>query len=223
MLITHNNDAGAFAVCINRPTKHTAKNLARELKLTVELPFQMYWGGPVQQGSIWMVHDNSWHNEHSLYVDSRWNITSHESMFYHMADGDAPRDFRLAFGFCSWMPGQLDMELSGQAPFSKRSSWLYAKDVDPKWVWECPVDELWDNACQLSAGQAINTWLQEFTIRRGKKNIESYIDARITLLKSDMEKASNPHDKNWYNRLIQELTWAKSPFHSCNGKGFEDN
>ena len=38
-----------------------------------------------------------------------------------------------------------------------------------------------------------------------------------------MEKASNPHDKNWYNRLIQELTWAKSPFHSCNGKGFEDD
>ena len=159
MLITHNNSAGAFAVCLNRPTKHTAKKLSDELELDIELPFQMYWGGPVQQSSIWMVHDNSWHNDHSLFVNGQWNITSHESMFYHMADGDAPSDFRLAFGFCSWMPGQLDMELSGQAPFSKRSSWLYANDVDPQWVWDCPVDQLWDKSCELSASSAINTWL----------------------------------------------------------------
>ena len=36
-----------------------------------------------------------------------------------------------------------------------------------------------------------------------------YINVRIEQLKSDMAKAHDEHDKNWYNRLIQELTWAR--------------
>ena len=30
-----------------------------------------------------------------------------------------------------------------------------------------------------------------------------------------MDKAHDQHDKNWYNRLIQELNWAASPHHNC--------
>ena len=159
LLITHNNSAGTFAVCLNRPTKHSAKALSKELELDKELPFQMYWGGPVQQQSIWMVHDNHWHNDHTMYVNGLWNVTSHESMFHHMADGDTPRDFRLCFGFCSWMPGQLDMELAGEAPFNKKSSWLYLEDADPKWVFDTPVDELWEDATHTAGNAAIDSWL----------------------------------------------------------------
>tara|TARA_B100000886_G_scaffold228447_1_gene159302 strand:+ start:269 stop:490 length:222 start_codon:yes stop_codon:yes gene_type:complete len=35
-----------------------------------------------------------------------------------------------------------------------------------------------------------------------------YIKMRMEQLKCDMEKAHDPHDKQWYNRLIQELDWA---------------
>ena len=36
-----------------------------------------------------------------------------------------------------------------------------------------------------------------------------YITVRIEQLKEDMAKASKDYDKSWYNRLIQELDWAK--------------
>lgn len=36
-----------------------------------------------------------------------------------------------------------------------------------------------------------------------------YIKARIQQLTDDMNKAHDPHDKNWYNRLIQELEWVE--------------
>jgi hypothetical protein len=36
-----------------------------------------------------------------------------------------------------------------------------------------------------------------------------YIAVRIEQLKEDMAKASKDYDKSWYNRLIQELDWAK--------------
>ena len=37
---------------------------------------------------------------------------------------------------------------------------------------------------------------------------EQYIETRITQLKDDMNKAHDEHDRNWYNRLIQELDWV---------------
>jgi putative transcriptional regulator len=159
LLVTHHNHTGTFALCLNRPTKHSSKALSQELKLDKELPFQMHWGGPVQPSSVWMIHDHTWENEHTLYVDKKWRITSNESMFYHMADGDAPRYFRLCYGFSSWAGGQLEMELSGSGPFTKSNSWLIVKKSDPEWIFETAIDELWDKATELSGQEAISNWL----------------------------------------------------------------
>ena len=158
LLVTHNNSSGAFALCLNKPTKHTLASVGNELGIDKELPFQMFWGGPVNNGSIWMIHDKDWENEHTLYVNDKWRITSNESMFYHLADGDAPRTFRMAFGFCSWMPGQLDMELAGTPPFSKRSSWITLEDVSPEFVFETNVNDLWKDATELAGNKAIENW-----------------------------------------------------------------
>ena len=159
LLVTHHNSQGTFALCLNKPTKHTLSSLSEELKLDVELPFQLHWGGPVHHGSIWMIHDNTWENEHTMYVDEKWRITSNESMFHHMADGDAPRTFRLVYGFSSWAPGQLEAELAGIGPFSKKSSWVIAGKSEPEWMFEIPIDKLWDDATELASNQAIDTWL----------------------------------------------------------------
>ena len=49
-----------------------------------------------------------------------------------------------------------------------------------------------------------------------KKN---YIKNRISQLMDDMNRAHDEHDKNWYNRLIQELNWVQQaeekPTHNC--------
>ena len=53
-------------------------------------------------------------------------------------------------------------------------------------------------------------------MRRGTgKDIGQYIEIRIEQLKADRDKAHDPHDRNWYQRLIQELEWARSPHHNC--------
>ena len=53
-------------------------------------------------------------------------------------------------------------------------------------------------------------------MRRGReKDLEKYINVRISQLKQDMEKAHDDYDKQWYNRIIQELCWVKSQQHDC--------
>ena len=43
-------------------------------------------------------------------------------------------------------------------------------------------------------------------VRRVKPD---YITVRIEQLKEELTKPNTEHDKNWYNRLIQELSWVK--------------
>lgn len=45
--------------------------------------------------------------------------------------------------------------------------------------------------------------------RKTKKQPIKYIDGRINQLLEDKEKVSDPYDQQWYNRIIQELEWAK--------------
>jgi len=53
-------------------------------------------------------------------------------------------------------------------------------------------------------------------MRRGRQHtITDYINMRISQLTEDMDKASDDYDKQWYNRIIQELSWAKSQDHDC--------
>ena len=53
-------------------------------------------------------------------------------------------------------------------------------------------------------------------MRRGRdRDLEKYINVRIAQLKQDMEKAHDDYDKQWYNRIIQELCWVKSQQHNC--------
>lgn len=46
-----------------------------------------------------------------------------------------------------------------------------------------------------------------------------YIKVRIDQLKEDQAKAHDAHDKQWYNRCIQELDWVlqmdSKPTHNC--------
>jgi putative transcriptional regulator len=159
LLVTNHNSSGTFALCLNRPTKHNLDSVSSELGLDKQLPFQVHWGGPVHNGSIWMIHDHHWENDNSLYVDEKWRVTSNEEMFYNMADGDCPREFRILAGFASWMPGQLEMELKGAPPFSKNSSWLTVEKVDPEWVFNTPIEELWNDAVALCGSEAVERWL----------------------------------------------------------------
>jgi hypothetical protein len=43
-------------------------------------------------------------------------------------------------------------------------------------------------------------------MKRVKPN---YIEVRIEQLKEELSRPNTEHDKQWYNRLIQELDWAR--------------
>jgi|GEM_PF-1667501 len=52
-------------------------------------------------------------------------------------------------------------------------------------------------------------------LRSKKKSIEEYIEIRIEQLREDREKAQDSHDKMWYSRMIQELSWVTTRSENC--------
>jgi putative transcriptional regulator len=159
LLLTHHFNGGSFALCINKPTQFTLEDISVELELERPLYFPLYWGGPVTQSSIWMLHHPDWELENTIRVNENWSLTSNQSMFHHIADGDAPNYFRFMHGFSSWAPGQLEAELKGNPPWTPKSSWLVAEDPGAEWLFECPEENMWEHATELCSSQAVDNWL----------------------------------------------------------------
>lgn len=160
MLLSHDNSEGSFALCLNRPlNRQVHEILDSRLDLTANLNMILYWGGPVNPQTIWMLHDSGWRCEHTISVNDQWSMTSHISMFNHLANGDYPAYFRVFSGYAAWSLGQLEMELEGRGGWRPESSWLIAREVSPEWALEQDESDLWTQAVELSAKQAVGQWM----------------------------------------------------------------
>lgn len=159
LLLTYYDLDGALAICLNKPTSHTLEKISLEVGLDRPLNFPMYWGGPVNPGTIWMLHSTEWSIANTLNINNDWSLTSNEKMFWCAHEGDLPRYFRFFHGFCSWQPEQLDRELQGVPPWSHKSSWLTLDQPNAEMLLETPVDEIWQQCIELSGQQAVSNWL----------------------------------------------------------------
>jgi len=159
LMLTHNHRGGSFALCVNRPTEHRLQDFADELGFSTNMDFPIYWGGPVNSSTVWMLHDTSWQCEHTVPINDDWAMTSNLEMFHTLADGDCPKNFRLMLGYCSWGRNQLNSELEGLPPWKHSNSWLIAHNLGPEWLFDQPVDMLWEHATTLSGHQAVDSWI----------------------------------------------------------------
>lgn len=159
LMLTHDHSAGSFAICVNKVTEYTLQDISEELGIDTGMNFPLYWGGPVNSSTVWMLHSSDWSCEQTVPVDQDWSITSNIEMFAHLADGDFPKHFRLFLGYCSWSKGQLRCELEGHPPWNHSNSWLIAKNLGPEWLFEHPVELLWENCTTLCSHQAVDSWL----------------------------------------------------------------
>ena len=161
LMLTHDHASGSFALCVNKPTRWCLDDVmtAAEMDLEHVPRVPIYWGGPVSPQSLWMMHSAEWSTAKTVKLDAQWAMTSDNEMFQHLADGDFPQQFRIVMGYCSWTPGQLQLELEGRPPYHKQHSWLVAHNLGAEWLFEQAPEDIWANATTVSGHQAVDTWL----------------------------------------------------------------
>jgi putative transcriptional regulator len=86
LMITHEHDSGSFALCVNRPSPHTLRDVLANSDIDIINPpdIPVYWGGPVSSNSLWMLHSTDWATDDTAVISSAWAMTSSESMFHRL-------------------------------------------------------------------------------------------------------------------------------------------
>jgi putative transcriptional regulator len=147
---------GAQGWVMNRPTGHGVSEILKDMDVELGTDFELYWGGPVSPHTVWLLHEPSWRMSNTRDINDQWAVTSNELMFHALAEGDAPRYFKIMLGYSGWDKNQLNEELEGKPPRRHNHSWLVLRDPDTDWLAERADSELWREAVALSVQQTVN-------------------------------------------------------------------
>ncbi len=160
MMVTQATERQHVALCINRPSEYTVRDLGHKVGVDLDSDEPLYWGGPVSAGTIWLLHDNLWQSDNTFNLNQHLSMTSSNQMFSEMGSRHLPRHWRFIFGYACWSPGQLAGEIAGMPPWSRRHSWLTAElPLDPTWIFDTPSNDMWQQATEISGRQAVRSWI----------------------------------------------------------------
>ena len=147
ILLTEHHEHGSLGLMLNKRSTITIQEFAQQCGVELDIPGQLYMGGPVNTKSFCMLHSNEWTSANTMQVNSRLSISSTPTLLKDLQTGEKPMFYRLFVGLCGWAPDQLMSEYLGHPPFNHNKSWLtFASNYDI--IFKYDSKEQWTNALE---------------------------------------------------------------------------
>lgn len=109
VLLLHYDEEGAQGLVINRPMPATPKEILPDLEGIERYQGTLYWGGPVQLGSLRALLRSSDPPREAVHIFGDVYLLPLDE---HMPDAATDASgLRFFIGYAGWGAGQLDMEL----------------------------------------------------------------------------------------------------------------
>jgi putative transcriptional regulator len=160
LMVTQATERQHVALCLNRPSEYTVRELGHKVGVDIDSDEPLYWGGPVSASTIWLVHSSEWQSDNTCKLNQHLSMTSSNQMFLQIGQRHLPRHWRFVFGYACWSPGQLAGEIAGMPPWNRRHSWLTAElPLAATWIFDTAIADMWPQAAELSGRQAVRSWL----------------------------------------------------------------
>ena len=113
VLVMNNLGPAPVGVVINRPTPLPVARLFPDLKRLAELNDRVYFGGPVEIGSVWFLFRAAKAPEHAIRACNGVYLSASRELLLRLLDRDRPMDgLRIFMGHSGWGPGQLEAEIA---------------------------------------------------------------------------------------------------------------
>ncbi len=114
------NDLGNSApigLIVNRPTRVTVSELVSKIfpqyKPVAQLNGKVYFGGPVDFGTVWFLFRAATPPEHAFRAFDGVCVSADRDVLLHLLGRDKPMDgLRIFVGYSGWAPGQLQAEIA---------------------------------------------------------------------------------------------------------------
>ena len=113
VLALNNIGPAPAGLIINRPTKIAVSRLFPDVERLARLQDRVYFGGPVEVGSVWFLFRADAPRDHAIQVFDGVYVSADRELLLRLLGRDKPMDgLRIFIGHCGWAPGQLETEVA---------------------------------------------------------------------------------------------------------------
>lgn len=152
ILLTENHKDGSVGLVLNKATKVSLREFAKQNGVQMSVPGFVHLGGPISAKAMTMLHTNDWACDNTLRINDKISISSSQSILTKIAMGQVPRQWRIFVGLCGWTKGQLQSELEGSGPYDRNQSWLTAT-ANEDFLFALNGSEQWTESIELAGSE----------------------------------------------------------------------
>jgi len=159
VLIIEHDDTGAIGLQINKPFTNDLnfQTVMENVGLTSPHDRPLYSGGPTGSNRIHVVHSMDWSSPTTIRVNEHIGVSYDVSILAAIAENEGPEHFRVVAGFSRWLPGHLEGEVLGEAPWSIHHTWSFTP-AEPEIVFGLDDIEQWHAVINESTRIQVATW-----------------------------------------------------------------
>lgn len=154
-LFEHDVQHGAQGLILNKNMGFPVREIFSRNGFIVDTPQTVHKGGPLNDRSISLLHTGEWMSQNT-YPCGNYCISSDKFMLEKMASGPAPVYWRMISGIAGWGPGQLEMEINGEGPFTEKS-WLTLPANDTI-MFEYDGEKQWNKAIEACSQRMVDNY-----------------------------------------------------------------
>jgi putative transcriptional regulator len=113
VLVMNSLGPAPVGLIINRPTAVPVSRLFPDLTRLAQLSDKVYYGGPVEFGSIWFLFRAAKPRKDAVEAFSGLHLSASKELLLELLRRDKPMDgLRIFTGHAGWGPGQLEGEIA---------------------------------------------------------------------------------------------------------------
>ena len=113
VLVMNDLAPAPVGIIINRPMSIPVSRLFPDLKRLVQVHDKVYFGGPVEFGSVWFLFRASTPPERAVEACDGVYLSADRELLRQLLGRNKPMDgLRIFVGHAGWAPGQLEAEIA---------------------------------------------------------------------------------------------------------------
>ena len=149
IIMLENDEKGAWGLVINKPLSsiplgsliYKSRDVTNKQKELYNVKIPVYWGGPVNENKILILHSKEYKNESTINFKNI-SISSDYNILFEIADNKGPKKHLVILGISSWGEGQLEGEM-------ETDHWTLS-EVNTDLIFEMNNSKKWLNAIKNS-------------------------------------------------------------------------
>ena len=149
IIMLENNEKGALGLVINKPLSliplssliYKSRDATNKQKELYNVKIPVYWGGPVNENKILILHSQEYKNETTINFKNI-SISSDYNILFEIANNKGPKKNLVIVGISSWGEGQLEGEM-------EKEGWTLS-EINLNLIFEMDNSEKWLNAIKNS-------------------------------------------------------------------------